>query len=141
MEDKFEREIEDILNRLDKFPRRGPTYRARRAVSSIFTSLQQSIAARMTRLSLSQVMFAGIILIFVGYFFRAGLAPIWSYIVVAGLILFFAAFFSSFLGSRRTHGAGQIYWRGRPASAYSASGNSLAERLLDWWRKRLRRRH
>jgi len=139
MEDKFEREIEDILNRLDKFPRRGPTYRARRALSSTLTSLHQNIAARMVRLSLSQVMLTGIVLIFVGYFFRAALSNIWYYIVVSGLILFFAAFFISFLGGRRTHGAGQIYWRGRPASAYSSPDSSLAERLLDWCRRRLRR--
>ena len=142
MEDRFEREIEDILSRLDKFPRRGPTYRARHAVSSRLRALQSGLAARLAKLSLSQVMLTGIILVFVGYFFRAGLPGIWTYLVLGGLGLFFASFLASFLGGRRRqHGGGQIYWRGRPASAYSDAGASVTERLLAWWRRRLRRRY
>jgi hypothetical protein len=140
MEDKFEREIEDILSRLDRFPRHGRTYRARRAFSAAASSLHQGITGRLARLTLSQTMFTAIILVCVGYFFRTALPGIWYYIIVAGLILFFASFFASFLGRQRAAGGGQIYWRGRPASAYSASSISFAERLRDWWRRHQRRR-
>jgi hypothetical protein len=140
MEDKFEREIEDILSRLDKFPSRGPTHRARRAFGTAAGSLQQSIATRLARLTLTRVMVTAIILIFVGYFFRAALPSLWSYVVAAGLILFFASFLISFLGRQHAGSRGQVYWRGRPASAYSPSGPSLTERLRDWWRRHQRRR-
>jgi len=140
MEDKFEREIEEILGRLDKFPRRGPADRARKALGGGLSSIEQSIAARLGRITLSQVMVTGIILVFVGYFFRSMLPFVWSYAVAAGLLLFFGAFVISFLAKRRGPNRGQIFWRGRPASAYSPSSYSIAERLRDWWRRHQPRR-
>lgn len=141
MPDKFEREIEDLLNRLDKFPSQGPAYRVRRAVAHRVLSLQRRIALRLARLSVSQIMLAGIALIFIGYFFRAGLPGIWYYLVILGLILFFTSFVISLLGGGRRSGSGRIYWRGRPAASYYSDGPSLAARLRSWWRRRQGRRY
>ncbi len=140
MPDKFEREIEDILNRLDKFPKQGPTDRARKAVSGRVGAFQRRIALRIARLSVGQIMLTGIVMILVGYFFRAGLPEVWYYVVLLGLILFFTAFALSFFGAGRPHGSRQVYWRGRPAQSYYSSGPSLAKWLREWWRRRQGRR-
>lgn len=141
MPDKFEREIEDILSRLDNFPRQGPSDRARKAVSGRIGAFQRRIALRVARLSVGQIMLTGIIMILVGYFFRAGLPEIWYYVVILGLILFFTSFALSFFGAGRARGSGQVYWRGRPAQAYYSSGPDLAKRLRAWWRRRQGRRY
>jgi hypothetical protein len=140
MPDKFEREIEDILNKLDKFPSRGPSYRARQAVTRRIQFGQRAVAQRLTRLSVGQIMLTGIALILVGFFFRAALPGIWSYLVIFGLILFFTSFVISFFGGGRSAGSGRIYWRGRPASYYS-SGPSIASLFREWWRRRQGRRY
>jgi hypothetical protein len=141
MPDKFEREIEDILNKLDHLPSRRPGPRVRQAITRRLLSLQRRIAVRLAHLSLSQVMLTGIALIFVGYFFRAGLPGIWFYLVILGLILFFTSFALSFFGVGPPHRSGQVYWRGRPASSYYPSGPSIGTRLLGWWRRRQGRRY
>jgi len=142
MPDKFEREIDDILSKLDKFPQQGPSERARKAVSGRVSAFQRRVALRIARLSVGQIMLTGIVMILVGYFFRAGLPEIWYYVVILGLILFFTSFALSFFGGAgRARGGGQVYWRGRPAQSYYSSGPILGRRLRDWWRRRQGRRH
>jgi VIT1/CCC1 family predicted Fe2+/Mn2+ transporter len=141
MEDKFEREIEDILNKLDRFPTLSPTERARRWLRKRLGSLHGSISTRLSRLSVNSIMLAGIILVFVGFFFRSVLQDLWSYLAITGLALFFLSFAISFFGGGRPAGSRRIYWRGRPASSYYDSGPSIALRLREWWRRRQRRRY
>ncbi|HTE85853.1 MAG TPA: hypothetical protein VK821_14085 [Dehalococcoidia bacterium] len=140
MPDKFEREIDDILNRLDKFPRQGPADRARKAVSGRVGVFQRRIALRIARLSVGQIMLTGIVMILFGYFFRALIPEIWYYVVILGLILFFTSFALSFFGAGRAGGSRQVYWRGRPAQSYYSSGPALARRLREWWLRRQGRR-
>ena len=64
MPDKFEREIEDILNKLDRFPSQRPTDRARSAVTRRISGFQRGVAARLSRISISQIMLTGIVLLF-----------------------------------------------------------------------------
>jgi hypothetical protein len=138
--DRFEREIEDILNKLDHFPKQGPGDRLHRAVSGRLSGWQRAMALRVGRLSVSQIMLTGIVLILIGYFFRVALPGVWYYLVIFGLILFFTSFLLSFLGAGRGAGGRQVYWRGRPAQSYYSSGPTLGERLRDWWRRRQGRR-
>jgi hypothetical protein len=139
--DKCEREIEDILNKLDRFPKPKPTDRVRHAFSARFTGWQRSVAGRLGRLSVGQIMLTGIVMILIGYFFRVALPEIWYYLVIFGLILFFTSFVLSFFGAGRARGSGQVYWRGRPARSYYTGGPAFAERLRDWWRRRQGRRY
>jgi hypothetical protein len=139
--DKFEREIEDILNKLDRFPKPKPGDRVRQAFSRQVSGWQRRAALRLANLSVGQIMLAGIVMILVGYFFRVALPGIWYYLVIFGLILFFTSFLLSFFGAGRARGRGQVYWRGRPAQAYYSDGETLAARLRDWWRRRQGRRY
>ncbi len=139
MADRFEREIEDILRRIDKFPQRKPSNRARSAVLQRLTALQQALAVRIAQLSVGQIMLAGMIAMLVGFLFRAAIPDAWQYVFLAGLALFFSAFILSFFGAGRGRSQGQ-YWRGRPAQSYYSSGPTLLERLRGWWRRRQSRR-
>ncbi len=136
MADRFEREIEDILRRIDKFPRQRPTDRARGAILQRLAAGHRALTSGVLRLSLGQIMLAGMACILIGFFARSVLGDLWQYIVIAGLIAFFAAFFLSFVGNGPTRGARGRYWRGRPVESYYSSGPTLFERLLQWWRRR-----
>jgi hypothetical protein len=138
MAEKFEREIDEILRRFDKLPSQSPGQRFRRRLAQRVVALQRALAVRVAHLSVSQVMVAGIVLVLFGFFFRAGMPGIWSYVVVLGLILFFTAFGLSFLGfgAGRSPSSGRIYWRGRPTDWYYEGNPSLVNRLRDWWRRR-----
>lgn len=140
MPDRFEREIDDILSKLDKFPTRGPGYRARQAVTRRILSVQRRIATRLARLSVGQIMLGGIALILIGFFFRTALPGIWNYLLILGLILFLTSLAISWLGGGQPAGSRQVYWRGRPASYYS-SGPAFTLRLRAWWRRLRGRRY
>lgn len=142
MPDKFEREIDEILSRLDKLPSRSPSERVRRSLARRVVDLQRALAVHAAQLSVNQIMVAGIVLILFGYFFRAAMQGIWQYMVVLGLILFFTAFALSFIGfgAGRSSHQGSIYWRGRPADWYYSGGPSPIGRIRDWWRRRRGRR-
>lgn len=138
MPDKFEREIEDILSKLEAFPNPGPAHRARAAISGPIAAVHRRIAARLTGISIGQIMLTGIVMILVGYLFRTALLGFSYYVIVTGLILFFGAFFLSLLGAGRSRGRGQPYWRGRPAQSFYSNGPTLAARLREWWQRRQR---
>lgn len=141
MPDKFEREIDEILSKLDHFPKQGPLQRMQVRVERRATSFQRALALRLARLSVSQIMLTGIGLVLFAYFFRSIMPAIWYYLVIFGIILFFTAFVLSSFGFGARGGRGrQIYWRGQPAQSYYQSGPSLMSRLRDWWRRRQSRR-
>jgi len=142
MADKFEREIDEILSKLDKFPKQSPVQRMQNRVGRRASGIQRLLALRLARLSVSQIMLTGIGLILFAYFFRTALPGIWYYLVVLGLILFFTAFVLSFFGfSNGRSGRGrQVYWRGQPAQHYYAAEPAVFTRLRDWWRRRQSRR-
>ncbi|MGI8552356.1 MAG: hypothetical protein ACR2PL_16450 [Dehalococcoidia bacterium] len=138
MPDKFEREIDEILSKLDKFPKRGPGQRVRGRLGQRATGAQRGFALRLARLSVSQIMLGGIGLILFAYFFRSVMPGIWYYLVIFGLILFFTSFALSFFGGGRPTGGNRTYWRGKPVQSYYDGGPALAIRLRDWWRRRQR---
>lgn len=142
MPDKFEREIDEILSKLDKFPKQSPLQRVQNRLGRRVSGMQRALALRLARLSVSQIMLAGIGLILFAYFFRSALPGIWYYVVVFGLILFFTSFvlsFFGFSGGGSGHGR-QVYWRGQPAQSYYSAGPTVFTRLRDWWRRRQSRR-
>jgi hypothetical protein len=138
MADKFEREIDEILSKLDTFPKQGPLQRAQNRVGKRVGGMQRTLAVRLSRLSVSQIMLTGIAVILFAYFFRAALPGIWYYLVVFGLILFFTSFVLSFFGfsGPRSSRGRQVYWRGQPAQSYYSSEPTVFTRLRDWWRRR-----
>lgn len=130
MPDELEREIEDILNRLDKFlPEESAAQRLRKRVSNAFYRFQRNVARLLSRISLGHLMVMSLLLVLFAFAFR------WSvlgrYALIAGLILLFSTIAISFFTSRRARP--EKRWRGQPIDL---SGPSLADRIKGWLRAR-----
>ncbi|HEY8492119.1 MAG TPA: hypothetical protein VIO14_14140 [Dehalococcoidia bacterium] len=109
---KFEREIDEILSRLDDFPRKRRKIRVRRKVADQLARVGDAISAVTSRISVGQVMLAAIVLIVAAFFFRDLDRQVTTYLIILGLVLFVGAFIASVLPqgvSRRQ----QRYWRGQ----------------------------
>ena len=97
-DDKVQREIEEILNRLDKFvPEERPPSRLRRRSSEAAAALGRAFLGPLARISLRQVMLMSLALIVVA-FFAMRIHPIFArYVIIAGIILFLTSFALSFV--------------------------------------------
>lgn len=147
--DRLEREIEEILGKIEKFPdAESRAKRSRRRTANRFTArladLQRGIARRLSGVSVSQLMLASFLIILFAFFFRGrGLAPpVSSWLLLAGVILFISTFAVMIFGPRSRGGVGGVggeqRWRGR--TIQYQSGPSLAGRIRQWWSSRARRR-
>ena len=143
MSDRLEREIEEILDKIEHFP--TPESRRVRARKRFFRQLgasiadrQRLIAGQLGRISISQVLIISFLMILFALFFRR-VSPISVWILYAGIILFVTSF-AILIFSRRsssTAGAAQR-WRGREISEHRRYP-TLSQRLRGWWRSRTRR--
>lgn len=132
MADRIEREIEEILRKLDNFvPDRAR--RPARRVRQPFVAAQTWIAHRLARISLNSVMMWALLAFLITFFLSRGI-PGASWIMIGSLLVFATAF----LLSRRSGGrpAGQKRWRGE---ALDLSGPSWANRIKAWIKGRRRR--
>lgn len=145
--DRLEREIEEILGKIEKFPdAEARAKRSRRRTPNRFTArlseMQRGIARRLSGVSVSQLMLASFLIILFAFFFRGrGLPPpVSSWLLLAGVILFISTFAVMMLGPRSRGGArgGEQRWRGR--TIQYQSGPSLSGRIRKWWSSRARRR-
>ena len=129
MPDKLQREIEELLDRLDHFPTRRPVWSrftgsvsgAVRSFASLFRGL------RLPRISLGQILLAGIALIVIGYVLNPGDASVTRIVIVVGIVLFLGAFI---LSLRRQSRAPEKRWRGVPMEM---GGPGSGDRLRSWW--------
>ena len=144
--DRLEREIEEILGKIEQFP--PPESRARRrrqrAVSQARARIadwQQGVVRQLGRVSLSQLMLLSFLVILASFFFRGRMipAPLATWLLVAGVILFISTFSVTVFGSRgSTTSTREQRWRGR--SVQQPRGPSLQTRIRHWWASRSRRR-
>jgi hypothetical protein len=138
--DRLEREIDEILSKIDRFPGPGQRRaharrRAWRQLGNAFSARQQAVLRELSRISLSQLMLLSFLLV-LGSFFVRRLVPLaWPWLMYAGVLLFLASF--ALMLFARPRGGGQQYWRGRPV-AYSTRA-TLSQRLRRWWERRAAR--
>jgi len=148
--DRLEREIEEILGKIEQFPdaeSRAKRNRRRNAnrFTTRFSEIQRGIARRLSTISIGQLMLASFLLILFSFFLRGrGLPPtVASWLLVAGVILFVSTFAVSIFGPRSRGGRGGISkvehrWRGR--AVQSPSGSSFSARIRRWLASRGTRR-
>jgi len=136
MADRFEREIEDILRKIDDFPSGRRPRRTPGRLQRRIAAWQRALAIRLSRITTGQLMIASLIVMLVSYFFRAAIGSHWVYGLIFGLILFFTTFALSF---RNGVSGPEPYYRGRPRSYYRAEQPPLFTRVRDWWRRQHRR--
>ncbi len=131
MADRIEREIEEILRKLDTFV----PERSRRPVKRVgepLSAAQSWFAHRLASISLKQVMMWSLFVVIIAFFARA--VPGAGWVMLGGIIVFATAF----VLSRSTASAApknQQKWRGQ---ALDLSGPTWPNRLKAWVKGRRR---
>jgi hypothetical protein len=116
MSSKLERDIEEVLAKIDRFPpKRSLWSRVRRRIADAFESVGGAVASLpRPRLSVGQVLLLGIALIVIAYVFRDSIGgSIVRLVVIAAIVLFIGAF----IFSLRRQSASRLpdkRWRGQP---------------------------
>ena len=129
MSDRMQQEIEEILGKYKKFPLREPLWRRiRRRLSRWSSSVGRWSASHLPRITVGRVMLVGIVLIIAAYFGFGG-KSITQMVLVAGLIIFVAAFIFAL---RRRPQYVERRWRGRPLDVREPG---IGERLRSWWNR------
>lgn len=144
--DRLEREIEEILGKIEQFPdAESRAKRSRRRNTNRLTArlseVQRGIARRMSGISVSQLMLASFLLILFAFFFRGrGLPSTAAYwLLVAGVVLFVSTF-AVMIFTPRTRSGPTVEQRWRGRTIQYQTGPSLPARLRHWWSTRVRRR-
>ncbi|MEE9278155.1 MAG: hypothetical protein V3V06_07050 [Dehalococcoidia bacterium] len=138
MPDKLNREIEEVLNKIEDFEwhrrqRRGPS-RARRAWSGFWQRTAGRIGFWFARFSSGHLMLTGFLLLIVGLALRARGPGTW--LVIGGIIVFLLGLAWGMRAGRSRPGSSTRggYWRDRYISY-----DSPQQRGLRGWFRRWRR--
>ncbi len=135
----LEKEIEEILARLDSFPAEGRLARIRRRMGRRIRRLAEGVHAGVPRVSIGSIAVAGALLLILGYFLGRFMNGPASYILIAGLVLLGIAFVLSIRGA----GAGrpgyryEKRWRGQVID--DTSGADLGRRIRHWFQRSSRK--
>jgi len=131
--DNLEREVEEILRKLENFvPEEGPLTRTRRTLGQVGSDVLHAVLVRLSRISLGHVMLVSFFLVVVAFFFGRGTPILARWVIIGGLILFFTALALSLMGGRSSY---EKRWRGQ---VIDLSEPSLADRLRGWLQRRNR---
>lgn len=138
---RLEREIEEILGKIEQFPdagtrRRRSVNRAAQQVGAAVSDRMRGLVRQLSRFSISQVMLLSFILIVGSLFFRRTAPGLMSWVLYAGIILFVSSFAISLFGGRGGSST-TPKWRGHTVQ-YQGSP-SLSQRLRRWLNTRTRR--
>ena len=138
--DRIEREIEEILRKIDDLPEKPRSVRKRpdRSAPAYENPSRSAASSRsggsLARVSLNQVMGWSLIAVLVAFFLPI---PGSGWVILAALLVFGVAFLLSRMGGGGGGNRGvEKRWRGEPIDL---SGPSLAERIRDWVKGRRRR--
>ncbi|MHB8576868.1 MAG: hypothetical protein ACYDCQ_16265 [Dehalococcoidia bacterium] len=140
MPDRFEREIDEILSKIDDFPKHAAQRRRKSSrMGRQIGEMQRNFAVRVARISVTQVMVTAFAVMAFSYFLlRDAFPEVWVYGLILGLILFFTAFALSFRNNGAP-GKSEPYFRGRPRSYYSGGPSPAWNRLKAWLQRQRRR--
>jgi len=136
MSDRLQKEIEELLAKLETFPPRRPLrLRARDALVSPFRSVSYRLRdLRLPHVSAGHLLLLAIAAIVIAYLAQPGGESIARFVIVGGIILFIAAFV---LSLRRQSQPPEKRWRGQPLELSRPGAGS---RLRSWWGHRHTRR-
>lgn len=141
--DKVQREIEELLDKLDTFvpeERLAEKIRKRRKQQRADTGpgFLERAMRRVSQVSLGQLMLAGLALMLIGWLFDDALGSWATWVTLGGLGLTVIAFVLSVMsggGTRTTVGARHVQkrWRGQ---IIEYSEPSRMDRIREWFRRR-----
>ena len=132
MADRIEREIEEILRKLDNFVPEAARRPARRA-GQPFAAAQSWLMHKLARISLNQVMMWSLFAFIVAFFARG--VPWAGWVMIGTLIVFATAFILSRMGAGSARSQPDKMWRGQPMDL---SGPRWPDRVKAWLKARKR---
>lgn len=131
MSSKLERDIEEVLAKIERFPpKRSLWSRIRRRLADAFGSVGRSVSALpRPRVSVGQILLLGIALIVIAYVFGDSIGgSLVRLVVVAAILLFIGAFVFS-LRRQSTSRWPEKRWRGEPMDLGQPRGPR------SWWNR------
>jgi hypothetical protein len=134
MSDRIQREVEEVLANLEKFPPKKPLgRRISDAIGAPFRTISRALSnLHLPSISAGHVLLAAIAIIVVAYV-AGGSSNLWNYIIAGGIILFIAAFVMSL---RRQSKPPEKYWRDRPLDESRSGPGHHSQSWMDRWRRR-----
>ena len=129
MSSKLERDIEEVLAQVEKFPQPSRWRRLRRRFSNAAGALVGAVAALpRPRISVGQVLLLGLALIVVAYVFgdSFGSPSVVRMFIIGGIILFIGAFIFS-LRRQSSSRLPEKRWRGQPMDMEAGD--------TPWWKR------
>jgi len=132
MTDRLQKEIEELLSRLDTFPpRRSPVARARDAIGRPLREAASWLRGlRLPHVSPGHILLLAIAIMVVGYVAQPGGDSVTRYVIVGGIVLFIAAFVLSLRRSADGGRPPEKRWRGEPMEL---GGPRTGGRRRSWW--------
>jgi hypothetical protein len=125
MPEKYQQEIEDILDQVSSFPKQRRTARKRSLLRMILAGIGQSLVARGWGLSPGRIMLGAFVLLLLAWWFKSSLPGLMGPMLWVALLLFILGYAFFFISPGATY---EKRWRGQ-----------LVEPTMPWW-ERLRRR-
>ncbi len=127
MSSKLERDIEEVLAQIDRFPpKRSLWSRLRRRVANAFGGVGEALSSiPKPRISIGQVLLIAIAVIVIAYFGFRG-SGIGNILIFGGIL----AFIGAFIFSLRRQSASRLperRWRGQPMDLDEPGGS--------WWKR------
>lgn len=123
MPDRIQREVEELLAKLDTFPPRRPLLA--RVRDSFSRGFQRLGSIRLPSVSAGHVLLIAIAVTVIGYL-ALGASDFGRWIIAGGIVAFIAAFIFSL---RRQSRPAEKYWRDRPMDLRRSSD----PRGRSWW--------
>jgi hypothetical protein len=137
MADRIEREIEEILKKIDKFPEGSTRPKVRKPAGSPKPGGSPkptgSLFKWLSSLSMRKVMMWALFAAIVAFFFRGMPGGYW--LLIGAIIVFATAFILSTRGGGGTSNTPQKRWRGQPLDL---SEPSWGDKFKAWWKGRKR---
>lgn len=137
MPNRIEREIEEILTRLDDFvPEEGRARRLRRRAHAVLDNAWVRVRSATRGITGGHVVLGAAVLLVAAMFLRGSFPTFARWATYLGLVVIFGAIFLSIRPVHRRQPT--RYWRGQPVDLRRTS---LLTRLRMWWRRRNRPRY
>lgn len=138
MTDKLQQEIDEILKRADELTKKRSGWtRLRRRLGTPFQAAGRSLPRlRFPQTSISQLLFASIIVIIIGYVFFESAGLLGRILLIGGIGGFIAAFVISLFRTGQERYP-EKRWRGQPIELQEPG---VGHRFRNWWGRRRGRR-
>lgn len=134
-DDRIEREIEEILKKIDNFPERSPKGRARPKARRSSAGPSGGAMRWLTQISMRKVMMWALFAVLVAFFLRGIPGGYW--LLIGAIIVFVTAFLLSTRGGGGMSNVPEKRWRGQPMDL---SEPGWPDKLKAWWKGRKRTR-